>query len=184
MSSCLYKTGILLVVLTAAVCYGAPLRKWTNTEGKSFSGTIVDCDGETAKYKVFGRNKLVEIPLSQLCSADRRIAVIEAYKPKYEAALRHLKSEASKTSKDVFLNREHIPYLNDIGMYLKEIVKPVAEKFKPEGEFDESDDYWVRVHSGMVYFATTWLEELSNQGEMLKTGEARPPKLKDTLRRQ
>ena len=155
MSSCLYKTGILLVVLTAAVCYGAPLRKWTNTEGKSFSGTIVDCDGETAKYKVFGRNKLVEIPLSQLCSADRRIAVIEAYKPKYEAALRHLKSEAAKTSKDVFLNREHIPYLNDIGMYLKEIVKPVAEKFKPEGEFDESDDYWVRVHSGMVYFATT-----------------------------
>ena len=155
MSSCLYKTGILLVVLTAAVCYGAPLRKWTNTEGKSFSGTIVDCDGETAKYKVFGRNKLVEIPLSQLCPADRRIAVIEAYKPKYEAALRHLKSEAAKTSKDVFLSREHIPYLNDIGMYLKEIVKPVAEKFKPEGEFDESDDYWVRVHSGMVYFATT-----------------------------
>ena len=182
MSSCLYKTGILLVVLTAAVCYGAPLRKWTNTEGKSFSGTIVDCDGETAKYKVFGRNKLVEIPLSQLCSADRRIAVIEAYKPKYEAALRHLKSEAAKTSKDVFLSREHIPYLNDIGMYLKEIVKPVAEKFKPEGEFDDADDYWVRVHSGMVYFATTWLEELSNQGEMLKTGEARPPKLKDTLR--
>ena len=182
MSSCLYKTGILLVVLTAAVCYGAPLRKWTNTEGRSFSGTIVDCDGETAKYKVFGRNKLVEIPLSQLCPADRRIAVIEAYKPKYEAALRHLKSEAAKTSKDVFLSREHIPYLNDIGMYLKEIVKPVAEKFKPEGEFDDADDYWVRVHSGMVYFATTWLEELSNQGEMLKTGEARPLKLKDTLR--
>lgn len=182
MSSCLYKTGILLVVLTAAVCYGAPLRKWTNTEGRSFSGTIVDCDGETAKYKVFGRNKLVEIPLSQLCPADRRIAVIEAYKPKYEAALRHLKSEAAKTSKDVFLNKEHIPYLNDIGMYLKEIVKPVAEKFKPEGEFDDADDYWVRVHSGMVYFATTWLEELSNQGEMLKTGEARPLKLKDTLR--
>lgn len=102
------------------------LRKWTNTEGKSFSGTIVDCDGETAKYKVFGRNKLVEIPLSQLCPADRHIAVIEAYKPKYEAALRHLKSEAAKTSKDVFLNREHIPYLNDIGMYLKEIVKRVA----------------------------------------------------------
>ena len=105
-----------------------------------------------------------------------------SYKPKYEAALRHLKSEAAKTSKDVFLSREHIPYLNDIGMYLKEIVKPVAEKFKPEGEFDDADDYWVRVHSGMVYFATTWLEELSNQGEMLKTGEARPPKLKDTLR--
>lgn len=76
--------------------------------------------------------------------------MIEAYKPKYEAALRHLKSEAAKTSKDVFLNREHIPYLNDIGMYLKEIVKPVAEKFKPEGEFDDADDYWVRVHSGMV----------------------------------
>ena len=34
----------------------------------------------------------------------------------------------------------------------------------------------------MVYFATTWLEELSNQGEMLKSGERRPPKLKDTLK--
>ena len=174
--------GFFFIICGCIGLNAQQLRKWTNTEGKSFSGTIVDCDGETAKYKVFGRNKLVEIPLSQLCSADRRIAVIEAYKPKYEAALRHLKSEAAKTSKDVFLNREHIPYLNDIGMYLKEIVKPVAEKFKPEGEFDESDDYWVRVHSGMVYFATTWLEELSNQGEMLKTGEARPPKLKDTLR--
>lgn len=175
----------ITIIFTFLVCgnlNAQQLRKWTNTEGRSFSGTIVDCDGETSKYKVFGRNKLVEIPLSQLCPADRRIAVIEAYKPKYEAALRHLKSEAAKTSKDVFLSREHIPYLNDIGMYLKEIVKPVAEKFKPEGEFDESDDYWVRVHSGMVYFATTWLEELSNQGEMLKTGEARPPKLKDTLR--
>lgn len=175
----------ITIIFTFLVCgnlNAQQLRKWTNTEGRSFSGTIVDCDGETAKYKVFGRNKLVEIPLSQLCPADRRIAVIEAYKPKYEAALRHLKSEAAKTSKDVFLSREHIPYLNDIGMYLKEIVKPVAEKFKPEGEFDDADDYWVRVHSGMVYFATTWLEELSNQGEMLKTGEARPPKLKDTLR--
>lgn len=175
----------ITIIFTFLVCgnlNAQQLRKWTNTEGRSFSGTIVDCDGETAKYKVFGRNKLVEIPLSQLCPADRRIAVIEAYKPKYEAALRHLKSEAAKTSKDVFLSRVHIPYLNDIGMYLKEIVKPVAEKFKPEGEFDDADDYWVRVHSGMVYFATTWLEELSNQGEMLKTGEARPPKLKDTLR--
>ena len=175
----------ITIIFTFLVCgnlNAQQLRQWTNTEGRSFSGTIVDCDGETAKYKVFGRNKLVEIPLSQLCPADRRIAVIEAYKPKYEAALRHLKSEAAKTSKDVFLSREHIPYLNDIGMYLKEIVKPVAEKFKPEGEFDDADDYWVRVHSGMVYFATTWLEELSNQGEMLKTGEARPPKLKDTLR--
>lgn len=176
------KILLFLLFFQILTSYAQQLRKWTNTEGRSFSGTIVDCDGETAKYKVFGRNKLVEIPLSQLCPADRRIAVIEAYKPKYEAALRHLKSEAAKTSKDVFLSREHIPYLNDIGMYLKEIVKPVAEKFKPEGEFDESDDYWVRVHSGMVYFATTWLEELSNQGEMLKTGEARPPKLKDTLR--
>ena len=27
------------------------LRKWTNTEGRSFSGTIVDCDGETAKME-------------------------------------------------------------------------------------------------------------------------------------
>ena len=176
------KILLFLLFFQLLTSYAQQLRKWMHTEGRSFSGTIVDCDGETAKYKVFGRNKLVEIPLSQLCPADRRIAVIEAYKPKYEAALRHLKSEAAKTSKDVFLSREHIPYLNDIGMYLKEIVKPVAEKFKPEGEFDESDDYWVRVHSGMVYFATTWLEELSNQGEMLKTGEARPPKLKDTLR--
>ena len=64
-------------------------------------------------------------------------------------------------------------------MYLKEIVKPVAEKFKPEGEFDDADDYWVRVHSGMVYFATTWLEELSNQGEMLKTGAERAGSGKD-----
>lgn len=72
MSSCLFKTGILSAALTAAVCCDAPLRKWTNTEGRSFSGRIVDCDGETAKYKVFGRNKLVEIPLSQLCPADRR----------------------------------------------------------------------------------------------------------------
>ncbi len=74
MSSCLFKTGILSVVLTVAVCCDEPLRKWTNTEGRSFSGRIVDCDGETAKYKVFGRNKLVEIPLSQLCPSDRRSA--------------------------------------------------------------------------------------------------------------
>lgn len=40
MSSCLFKTGILSVVLTATVCYGASLRKWTNTEGKSFSRRI------------------------------------------------------------------------------------------------------------------------------------------------
>ena len=73
----------ITIIFTFLVCgnlNAQQLRKWTNTEGRSFSGTIVDCDGETAKYKVFGRNKLVEIPLSQLCPADRRIAVIEAYK--------------------------------------------------------------------------------------------------------
>lgn len=53
MSSCLFKTGILSVALTAAVCYGAPLRKWTNTEGRSFSGTIVDCDASTARWRFF-----------------------------------------------------------------------------------------------------------------------------------
>lgn len=37
-------------------------------------GEDIDCDGNTAKYKGFGRNKLVEIPLSQLCPADRRSA--------------------------------------------------------------------------------------------------------------
>lgn len=40
MSSCLSKTGALSVVLTVAVCCDAPLRKWTNTEGRSFSGRI------------------------------------------------------------------------------------------------------------------------------------------------
>ena len=40
MSSCLFKTGILSAALTAAVCCDAPLRKWTNTEGRSFSGRI------------------------------------------------------------------------------------------------------------------------------------------------
>ncbi len=93
----------------------------------------------------------------------------------------HLRRESQKTTKDIFLSKEHIPYLNDIGIYLKELVKPVARKFKSEGEFDDNDDYWVRVHSGMVYFATTWLEELSNQGEMLKSGERCPPKLKDGI---
>lgn len=84
MSSCLSKTGALSVVLTVAVCCDAPLRKWTNTEGRSFSGRIVDCDGETAKYKVFGRNKLVEIPLSQLCPADRRSADAYCGETQYE----------------------------------------------------------------------------------------------------
>ena len=51
MSSCLFKTGILSVALTAAVCYGAPLRKWTNTEGRSFSGAKVDCDASTARWR-------------------------------------------------------------------------------------------------------------------------------------
>ena len=72
MSPCLSKTGVFSVVLTVAVCCSVSLRKLTNTEGRSFSGRIVVCDGNTAKYKVFGRNKLVEIPLSQLSPADRR----------------------------------------------------------------------------------------------------------------
>lgn len=37
-------------------------------------GEDIDCDGKTAKHKVFERNKLVKIPLSQLCPADRRSA--------------------------------------------------------------------------------------------------------------
>ena len=40
MSSCLFKTGILSAALTGAVCCDAPLRKWTNTEGRSFSVRI------------------------------------------------------------------------------------------------------------------------------------------------
>ena len=125
---------------------------------------------------------MFELPLSELRPEDRRIAILTIFKPKYEAAVGHLRRESQKTTKDIFLSKEHIPYLNDIGIYLKELVKLVARKFKSEGEFDDNDDYWVRVHSGMVYFATTWLEELSNQGEMLKSGERRPPKLKDTIK--
>lgn len=171
----------VLLVFTGSLCAQQP-RQWTNNEGKSFTGTIIECDGVTAKYKIFGRKNLFELPLSELKQDDRRTAILSIFKPKYESAVRHLQSEASKTTKDVFLLKEHIPYLNDIGIYLKELVRPVAEKFKPEGEYEDSDDYWTRVHSGMVYFATTWLDELSNQGEMLKSGESRPPKLKDTLR--
>lgn len=157
-------------------------RQWTNNDGQSFKGIIVDCDGVKAKYKIFGRRSLFELPLSELRPEDRRAAILSVFKPKYEAALRYLQQESSKTTKDIFLAKEHIPYLNDIGIYLKEVVKPVAGKFKPEGEFDGSDDYWTRVHSGMVYFAVDWLDELSSQGEMLKSGERKPPKLKDTIR--
>lgn len=157
-------------------------RKWTNNEGQYFIGSIVDCDGVVAKYKIFGRKNLFELPLSELRPEDRRMAVLLAFKPKYESAVRHLQRESQRITKDVFLSKEHVPYLNDIGIYLKELVEPVARKFKSEGEFEDSDDYWVRVHSGMVYFATTWLEELSNQEEMLKSDERRPPKLRDTLR--
>ena len=58
------KILLFLLFFQILTSYAQQLRQWTNTEGRSFSGTIVDCDGETAKYKVFGRNKLVEIPLS------------------------------------------------------------------------------------------------------------------------
>lgn len=177
-----YFSIILCCAIFAPLLQAQNLRKWTNNEGQSFTGSIVDCDGVVAKYKIFGRKNLFELPLSELRPEDRRIAILTVFKPKYEAALRHLHGESQKTTKDIFLSKEHIPYLNDIGIYLKELVKPVARKFKPEGEFDDNDDYWVRVHSGMVYFATTWLEELSNQGEMLKSGERRPPKLKDTIK--
>lgn len=53
---------------------------------------------------------------------DRRIAILVVFKPKYEAAVGHLRRESQKTAKDIFLNKEHIPYLNDIGIYLKELV--------------------------------------------------------------
>ena len=173
---------ILCCTIFVQLLQAQHLRKWTNNEGQSFTGSIVDCDGVVAKYKIFGRKNLFELPLSELRPEDRRIAILTVFKPKYEAAVGHLRRESQKTTKDIFLSKEHIPYLNDIGIYLKELVKPVARKFKPEGEFDDNDDYWVRVHSGMVYFATTWLEELSNQGEMLKSGERRPPKLKNTIK--
>ena len=157
-------------------------RKWTNTEGQSFTGTIVDCDYDTAKFKVFGKTAPIEVSMSELSPESRHDAILAVYKPKYERAIRHLENESSKTSKDIFLVKEHLPYLRDIGIYLRELVRPVAEKFRPEGEFDDTDDYWMRVHSGMVYFATAWLEELANEGEILKIGESRRPKLKDTVR--
>ena len=151
-------------------------------EGKSFTGTIVDCDYNTAKFKVFGKSDPVYVEMSELSPESRHVAILTVYKPRYERSIRHLQSEASNTTKDIFLGKEHLPYLRDIGVYLRELVCPVAEKFKPKGEFDESDDYWTRVHSGMVYFAISWLEELANEGEILKIGESRRPKLKDTVR--
>ena len=172
----------LAALLNMSVGYAQSSRLWTIKDGNSFTATIVKCDKETATFKIYGEKKPLEVSMAELSEDCRRDAILEYYKPRYFRAINALQGEANRHSKDIFLNEQHVPYLNDIGMYLKELVRPVAEKFKPEGEYDESDDYWTRVHSGMVYFAITWLDELSNNDAMLKLGESRRPKLKDTVR--
>ena len=57
-------------------------RKWTNNEGQSFTGSIVDCDGVVAKYKIFGRKNLFELPLSENASSNMLNVYIHFYEKK------------------------------------------------------------------------------------------------------
>lgn len=81
---------ILCCTIFVQLLQAQHLRKWTNNEGQSFTGSIVDCDGVVAKYKIFGRKNLFELPLSELRLEDRRIAILTVFKPKYEASFWHL----------------------------------------------------------------------------------------------
>ena len=60
MSPCLSKTGVLSVVLTVAVCCDVPLRKWTNTEGRSFSGRISIAMVKPQNTRVSGATSLLK----------------------------------------------------------------------------------------------------------------------------
>ena len=79
-----YFSIILCCAIFAPLTQAQNLRKWTNNEGQSFTGSIVDCDGVVAKYKIFGRKNLFELPLSELRPEDRPIAILSVFKPKYE----------------------------------------------------------------------------------------------------
>lgn len=54
------KTGVLSVVLTVTVCCDAPLRKWTNTEGRSFSGRISITTAKPQNTRFSGATSLLK----------------------------------------------------------------------------------------------------------------------------
>lgn len=177
----LKRISIQVILFVAAFLAPAQMKQWNKNDGELFKGALITCTTEDAIFTAPNRKKFI-IPLDELSENDRHNIVLKIYKNKYINALRMLRSMSSKSSNDIFIDSEHIPYLNDIGFYLKEFSKPIAEKFKSGGKFDESDDFWKRVDSGMMYFSQTYINELCSGGEMIKINEFRRPKLKNVIK--
>lgn len=172
------KTAIFACAAIFIACF-LKAETWQMKDGKEFDAQITECDAETATFKPMGKPPF-KIYLRELEDDAASRAILAIYKNKYADAVSKLRKIAS-SSNDVIVGKEHIPYINDIGIYLREASKPISKKFKPEGEFDDSDDYWTRIHSGMLYFALTYIEELCLGEEMMKINEFRRPKLKNVV---
>lgn len=54
MPSLRHITLAIFLLLFSFTSYAQQSRTWTNEEGKSFRGRVVDCDGLVAKFKVDG----------------------------------------------------------------------------------------------------------------------------------
>lgn len=170
-----------LLLLTVQVLWGQS-SLWELPDGQKVTAVLEYCDGEKIVLRPVDSKKSLEFAMSEMKPEYRSYAILSYYSERSRDSLRKLQNVLAKSKKDILVSSEHLEDLKAIGLYLGEMSKSIAGKFIPKGEFVEESDYWTRVHSGMSYYAQSWLEELATPGDILKTGEARRPKLADTLK--
>ncbi len=170
------------MVLVFSLPLSAQTGLWTLVDGQKVHGSLQYCDPEKIVLKRASGQDSVTVPADQLRPEELSRALVQYYAPLSRQALRQLRELDAKSTKTIYLSQEHLEPLRALGIYLREISKPIGARFIAEGQWMKEDDAWTRVHSGMAYFAQSWMEELIRPGGALKFSENKRPKLADVLR--
>jgi hypothetical protein len=159
-----------LLIAAAILFHGsiahAEYRIWTDSQGRQLEAKLIQyAEGIITIQKRSMRQ--FQLPIEKFSKTDQQFVIFSTLKPKYEEAKKSLEDYLQENGDKARLVSAHEEHVRSIVAYLSALGGFLEEGFGQRGVYPEGAAFITRAHSGMIYFANDWLEQLENSQDSI-----------------
>lgn len=163
-----YYSLIYLIIVAGNLLHSttahAQYRIWTDAEGRELEARMLHYEDGTVTIQKRTMRRF-DLPLEKFSKADQLFITMRASQPKYDEARDKLEEHLQQNGDKARLLPEHEAHVQAIVDYLGALGQFLEGGFGEKGVYPAGAAFRTRAHSGMIYFATDWLEHLENYQE-------------------